>query len=178
MGVIFSCSITFKPVYQHTQVLFLRAGFNPFYNQPAFVIGIASNQMQDLALGPCWSSRCSHRPSSEACQGTSEWHLLLSSISTRSHSWVLSGNQLSVHSNPLSMLLKKVLHSAGPSNVASSLVSAWISCNWPQQFEYDHPASSLSTKSILQTHFFPVWRQRCNAGQCQMLCARKMTSLF
>lgn len=51
MEVIFSCSFTFKPVHQHTQVLFLRAGFNSFYNQPVFVIGISSNQMQDLVLG-------------------------------------------------------------------------------------------------------------------------------
>ena len=37
-------------IYQHPQVL-LRAALNPFSTQPVFVLGIATNQVQDLALG-------------------------------------------------------------------------------------------------------------------------------
>ena len=35
----------------HPQVLLLRAALNPFSTQPVFVLGIASTQVQDLALG-------------------------------------------------------------------------------------------------------------------------------
>jgi len=38
-------------MYQHPQVLLLRAALNSFSAQPVFVLGIAPTHVQDLALG-------------------------------------------------------------------------------------------------------------------------------
>ena len=43
-------------IKQHSQVLLLRAAFNPFSARPIFVLGIALTRVQDLilSLGNCW----------------------------------------------------------------------------------------------------------------------------
>ena len=38
-------------IYQHPQVLLLRAASNPFIPQPVLTAGVAPTQVQDLALG-------------------------------------------------------------------------------------------------------------------------------
>jgi len=55
-------------VNQHPQVLLLRAALNPFSAQPVFVLGIASTQVQDLALGLVGPHEVHMRPLLELVQ--------------------------------------------------------------------------------------------------------------
>ena len=94
-------------VYQHPQVLLLRAALNPFSAQPVSVLGIAPTQVQDLALGLVEPHEVHTGPPLQAVQ------VPLDGIPSipRVDCLVLSANMLRMHSVPLPMSLTKMLNS-------------------------------------------------------------------
>lgn len=57
---------------------------------------------------PYWNLWGSHRPTSQVCQGSFQWHPLPSSVATTPHIFTSSTHLLRMHSVPLSMLLTKM----------------------------------------------------------------------
>lgn len=96
---------------------------------------------------------------------------LPSSKGTAPQSLMLLANLMRGRSFPLSMCPKKMFNNVSPNTASkehhSSLISTWTMSHWPQLFECDQSASSLSIAwSTYLIHVCPVWKQ----GYHETLC--------